>query len=105
MEALSVFGIGDTGSELIIIAMLPVGMLLLFLGLFTGDGRARLLKRVERIKAHHDHRHSDDPQVSIARRTKKSSEIEFLDQLIRPAPVNQRRRSTRPARASGEISF
>lgn len=83
MEALSVFGIGDTGSELIIIAMLPIGMLLLFFGLFTGDGRARLLKRVERIKAHHDHRHSDDPQVSIARRTKKSSEIEFLDQLIR----------------------
>jgi tight adherence protein B len=83
MEMLSFLGIGDSGPEIIIIAMLPIGVLLLFLGLFTGDGRARLLKRIERIKGHHDKRHPDDAQVSIARRQRKSSEIEFLDQLIR----------------------
>lgn len=82
MDALALIGIDSAGPEVLIIAMLPVGMLLLFLGLFTGDNRKRLFKRIERVKSHHDKRTEHDPQVSIARRVAKSSDIEFLDNLI-----------------------
>ncbi len=83
MEIFQFLGGAGAGPEALIVALLPVGCVLLLIGLFSGDKRAPMFRRMESIRAHHEKRALGEAYVSIARRKSQASEIAFLNELIR----------------------
>ena len=72
-----------SGPEALIVALLPIGCVLLLYALFAPNERAPFLRRVDRVQIHHGKRAPGEAPVSIARGKTKNSEIAFLDDLLR----------------------
>ncbi len=83
MNVFEFLGGPDAGAEALIIVLLPIGCILLLFGLFSGNERAPLYRRMEAVKAHHEKRGSNAAQISIARQKQKGSEIKFFDNLLK----------------------
>ena len=83
MDIFSLLGGEGAGPEALIVAMLPLGCILLLFGVFSQNPRASLFRRIDRVKALHEKRAPGEEFVSIARRKAKNSEIEFLDEIIK----------------------
>ena len=83
MDIYELLGGVGAGPEALIVALLPIGCVLLLFGVFAPSPRASLFRRVDRVRAHHAKRAPGEAPVSIARRRSKDSEIAFLDDLIR----------------------
>lgn len=77
--------LGETlsGPENWILLGLPLGALLLLIGLFAGDPAAALNRRIARVKLNHQRSVPSTAQISIARSHNRSSDIRALDQLIK----------------------
>ena len=71
------------GPEALIVASLPIGCVLLLFALFAPNERAPLVRRIDRVRVHHGKRAPGEATVSIARTKAKTSDIAFLDDLIR----------------------
>ncbi len=83
MNVFEILGGQGAGPEALIVVLLPIGCLLLLLGLFTKNERVSLYRRIENVRAHHEKRGPGEAHVSIARQINRSSDIAFLDTLIK----------------------
>ncbi len=105
MEVFEFLSGSGAGPEALIIVLLPIGCILLLFGLFSGNERAPLYRRIEIVRAHHQKRAPGEAHVSIARQKKKNSEIEFLDNLLRRIIPRQEVLRLRIERAGMSLSI
>lgn len=74
---------GGQGTDLALLAILPLGLLILLVALFAGGGgKKQFTRRVARIKTNHEKHGTNPERISIARRAKKSSDIRILNYII-----------------------
>ncbi len=83
MDVAAIFGIDGVEPSLLLYMILPLGMVLLLLGMFGGSGARRTFaRRIARIKVNHD----PEPtvrEVITARRQSNASAIPGLDDLLK----------------------
>jgi tight adherence protein B len=83
MDPAALFGLDGVDPNLAFYMILPLGVMLLLFGIFGGrQGRKLMERRVARIKVNHDPAPSVQTVIS-ARRTKASSAIPGLDDLLK----------------------
>ena len=83
MNLYELLGGPGSGPEALIVALLPIGCILLLFGVFAPNPRAPFLRRVDRVRVIHGKRAPGEAPISIARRKSKNSDIAFFDELIR----------------------